>query len=239
MINDILKPLVFLGSNSNIYKIYELCTSVGYNVVGIIDDDYHRHGKFKELNVIASEQELIDNKDNLQEKYQYICVTNWYTNDDTVCNYDIISRNREKRNKLIDLLDNLKLEIATVISPLAKVSKYSNIGKGIFVDDFAIIEPSVTIADHNSIYAFSYIGHDSIINRNCVIQRYCFITSTVTIENNVYMGLCSRILRSKAIISQGTFIHPGLTLLRSTSVNEEISLVGKDLRKVYQNVEIE
>lgn len=239
MINDILKPLVFLGSNSNIYKIYELCTSVGYDVVGIIDDDYYDQGKFKEFNIIASEQELIDNKDNLQKKYQYICVTNWYTNDDTVCEYDIILRNKQKRNKLIDLLDNLKLEIATIISPLAKVSKYSDIGKGVFVDDFAIIEPNVTIADHNSIYAFSYIGHDSIINRNCVVQRYCFITSAVIIENNVYMGLCSRILRSKSIISQGTFIHPGLTLLRSTSTNEEISLVGKDLRKVYQNVEIE
>ncbi len=239
MINNISKPLIFLGTNANIFKIYELCTSVGYDIAGIIDDDYHGQGKFKEFKIIAREQDLIDNKNNLQEKYQYICVTNWFTNDDTVYNHDIIVRNKEKRNRLIDLMDSLKLQIATIISPLAKVSKYSNIGKGTFIDDFAIVEPNVTIADHNSIYAFSYIGHDSIINRNCVIQRYCFITSTVTIENNVYMGLCSRILRSNSILSQGTFIHPGLTLLRSTALNEEISLVGKDLRKIYQNVEIE
>ena len=39
-------------------------------------------------------------------------------------------------------------------------------------------------------------------------------------------------------IKQGTFIHPNIMLLRGTEQDEEISLVGKDLRKVYQPVEI-
>lgn len=238
MINDITKPIVFLGSNANIFKIYELAINIGYDVAGIIDDDYHGQGNYNGIQIVGTEKELVNDVNKLREKFQFICATNWFTNDDTVYDRDIIIRNKEKRNRLIALLDNLKLQVATIISPLARVSKYSTIGKGVFVDDFAVIEPHVTVADHNSIYAFSYIGHDSIINRNCVIQRYCFITSTVTIENNVYMGLCSKILRSNSTISQGTFIHPGLTLLRGTVSNEEISLVGKDLRKVYQNVEI-
>jgi hypothetical protein len=45
--------------------------------------------------------------------------------------------------------------------------------------------------------------------------------------------------RSKVTISAGTFIHPSLTMLRGTSTNEEVSIAGKDLRKVYQQIEVE
>ena len=227
------KPLVFLGSNSNIHKIYELGISAGYEVIGIIDDDYHGQGKFKEFTVIATEQELVDNTDNIQEKYQYICVTNWLTDKDSVA-----LRNKEKRIKQINLLDSLPVQIATVISPLARVSNYSNIGVGTFIDDFVVVEPHVTIADHVAIHSFAFVGHNSNVGRNSVLQRYCFLTSNVTLENTVYLGLCSKILRSDVIIRQGTFVHPGLMLLRGTAVNEEVSLAGKDLRKVYQSVEI-
>lgn len=232
MINDTSKPLVFLGSNSNILKIYELCCSAGYTVAGIIDDDYHGQGNFREFLIIASEQELIDNLNEIQTTYQFLCVTNWIPGEDN-------SRNREKRIRLINLLDQLNVQVATIISPLARVSAYSKIGQGVFVDDFAIIEPDVTVQDYVSMHPYSIVGHGSVLGRNSVIQRYCLITSNVTVESNVYLGLCSKICRSNVTLSNNTFLHPNLMLMRSTTENEEVSLAGKDLRKVYQQVEVE
>ena len=230
MINDISQPLIFLGTNSNIFKIYELAENIGYTVAGIIDDDYHGQGKFKDLPIIAKEQNIAD----LKDQYQFFCVTNWMPTNDSVT-----SRNRQKRRDYIDLLDRLELDVATLVSPLARVSKYSKLGKGVFIDDFAIVEPEIIIKDYVSMHPYSIVGHGSDIGRNSIIQRHCLITSSVTVENDVYFGLCSRVCRSEVTISSGTFIHPTLMLLRSTTKNEEVSLVGKDLRKVYQNVEIE
>ena len=122
MINDISQPLIFLGTNSNIFKIYELAENIGYTVAGIIDDDYHGQGKFKDLPIIAKEQNIAD----LKDQYQFFCVTNWMPTNDSVT-----SRNRQKRRDYIDLLDRLELDVATLVSPLARVSKYSKLGKGV------------------------------------------------------------------------------------------------------------
>ena len=231
MINDISRPLILLGSNSNIFKIYELCISIGYTIAGIIDEDYYGQGEFNGISVIGTEQDLIDNTAKYKEQYQFICITNSIPADDPA-----YTRNRFKRTRQLELLDKLVLPVATIISPQAQISVHSVIGKGVIIDAFSVIEPNVTICDYVTIYATSYVGHHSIVGRNTVIQRHCFITSAVIIENNVYFGLCSKICRSNVIIGSNTFIHPGLMLLRSTAINEEISLAGKDLRKIYHDV---
>lgn len=230
MINNTSKPLIFVGSNLNIYKVYELVESLGITIAGIIDNDYHGQGNYKDIPIIAREEDIAS----LKDQYQFLCVTNWIPGTDP-----IITRNNQKRQRLINLLDSLEVEQATIISNLAQVSTRSNLGKGVIIDAFAMVEPNVTVNDYTTIYPYAVIGHDSVIGKNVVIQRYCLITSSVNIQDNVYTGLGSRVSRSKVTISAGTFIHPNLTMLRGTSPNEEVSLAGKDLRKVYQQIEVE
>ena len=234
MINDIGRPLILLGTNSNIFKIYELCTSIGYTIAGIIDDDYYGQGEFNGIPVIGTEQDLINNVTEYKENYQFICATTWMADK-----VPVHIRNYEKRIRQINLLDRLDLPVATIISKQAQVSAYSIIGKGVFIDAFSVVEPNTAISDYVSVYANSYVGHGSTIGRNSLIQRHCFITSHITIDHDVYFGLCSKILRTHATIGAYTFVHPNLMLLRDTIAGEEISLVGKDLRKVYHNVVIE
>lgn len=229
MINDITKPLVLVGSNYNIFKLYELATSIGYTVAGIIDDDYHGQGNFKNIPIIARENDIAS----LKESHQFICATNWIPGQDSQT-----LRNKEKRLRLIALLDSLNIAQASLISNQSQVSSQSFIGNGVVIDAFAMIEPEVVIGNYTTVSAYSVIGHNSVIGTNNMIQRYCLITSAVTTEENVYLGLCSRVCRSNVLIKQGTFLHPNLMLLRGTQENEEVSLIGKDLRKVYQPVEI-
>jgi NDP-sugar pyrophosphorylase family protein len=228
LINNITKPLIFLGSNSNIYKLYELCETIGYQITGIIDDDYHGQGHYKNIPVVGKEEELEKFQD-----HQFICATNWIPGNDS-----ITIRNREKRNRQIDLLDQKAVDLATVISPLAQVSKYAKIGQGVIIDAFCLVEPNADIDNHVVMHTHSGVGHDSKIGRNTILQRYVQITGNVQVEENVYLGISSKVLRSEVTVSKNTFIHPCLLLLRGTTENEEVSLAGKDLRKVYQQVEI-
>jgi hypothetical protein len=234
MINDTVKPLVFLGTNSNILKFYELAINVGYTVAGIIDDDYYGQGPFHGIPVIGREQDLIDNKDRYREQFQFLCTTNWVPD-----NYEVAARNRLKRRRQLNLLSGLDFDIATIVGYHAVVSEHAKLGAGVVVDDFAMIEPYVEISDHTLVYAYAVIGHETTVGTNCVIQRYCLVTSLVTIEDEVYLGLCSRVVRSDVTLASRTFLHPNLMLLRSTAPGESVSLAGRDLRKVYQPVLIE
>lgn len=234
MINDTLKPLVLLGTNSNILKFYELVTSVGYTVAGIIDDDYYGQGPFHGIPVIGREQDLIDHRDRYRSQFQFLCVTNWVPD-----NNEIAARNRLKRRRQLTLLDNLEFDVATVVGNQAVVSEHAQLSPGVVVDDFAMVEPYVTIGPHTLVYAYAVIGHESTIGTNVVVQRYCLVTSLVTVKDNSYLGLRSSVLRSYVTVSENTFLHPSLSLLRGTDPGEIVSMVGKDLRKVYHNVEIE
>jgi acetyltransferase-like isoleucine patch superfamily enzyme len=228
MINDTTKPLVLVGSNSAIYKFIEIFEDIGYTIAGIIDDDYYGQGNFMDIPIIASEQELRDNIDNFKQKYQFICVTNWLPQKDL-----ITVRNKEKRIKITNMLDELGLDVATAISPRATVSPRAKLGKGVIVDSFAMIEPGVIVGDYTVVYAFTLLGHDCSIGKSCVIGRMASVISYVTVEDMCYFGHFSRANKPETTIGTGTWLYPNILLHRGTTPYEEISIMGKDLRRVY------
>jgi NDP-sugar pyrophosphorylase family protein len=220
-----------LGSNSAIYKFVEIFEDIGYNVAGIIDDDFHGQGKFEDFPIIASESELKENIESYKKNYQFICITNWIPNKDDL----ITIRNKEKRIRLTALLDELDLDVATAISPKANVSRKSKLGKGVIVDAFAVIEPGVIVGDYTVVYAHTLLGHDCVIGRSCVLGRYSSVISFVTVEDMVYFGHFSRANKPNTTVAMGTWLYPSIMIHRSTQTNEEISIAGKDLRRVYSN----
>ena len=230
MINDTSKPLVFLGTNANIHWLVMTAHQVGYTVAGVIDDDYHGQGYFQDLPVIAQQQDLIDNTDHFGQ-YQFFCATNWQPEELTDPNH---TRNRQKRHQLIDLLDQQQLDVATIISPQAQVCQYRlTVGRGVFIDSFAIVVSQSTIGDYTNIYAHATVGDSVIIGRNCVLQRFSLLTGEVVLGNNVYLGLNASANKDGIELKSGTFVHPGIMLMRDTQENEIVSLVGRDLRRVY------
>jgi UDP-3-O-[3-hydroxymyristoyl] glucosamine N-acyltransferase len=233
MINDTSRPLILLGTNSNLLKLLELCQEIGYAVAGIIDDDYHGQG-YEDLEVICREAELAEGRSYYRDRYQFFCATNWVPDD-----YAVAQRNRDKRARYTGMMRQYALQPATIVSPRARVSQHARIGAGTIIDDFAVIEPRVTIGEHCIIHSHSTVGHDSTIGAGCMLQRYVGITSLVTVEERCYFGIRSAVLRSDVTIGEGTFVHPNLMLLRGTGYSETVSLAGRDLRKVYAEQTVE
>jgi UDP-3-O-[3-hydroxymyristoyl] glucosamine N-acyltransferase len=236
MINNTSKPLIFLGSSYNIHWLVDVAERIGFTIAGIIDDDYHGQGQFQDIPVIARQQELFDKPDYFQQ-FQFFCATNWQPSDLVDVNQ---KRNTEKRNQIINVLDQLNLDVATIISSSAEVSKYkTSIGKGTFIDSFCLVSPYVTIGNYTNLYSHSNVGDHVTIGNNCMIQRNTQIIGDVTLGNDVYMGFYSLAGRRHMNIADGTFVHPSITVLRDTKPNEIISLAGKDLRKIYNRIKDE
>jgi UDP-3-O-[3-hydroxymyristoyl] glucosamine N-acyltransferase len=158
-----------------------------------------------------------------------LCATNWTPGADS-------ARNRQKRARQLALIRQHDLPLATLISPLAAVSRHAVVQSGTVIYPFVTVEPEVVVGSHSILYDYSVVGHESQIGHNVVLQRQVLVTSLVTVENNVYMGMCSRACRSHTTLGDGTFVHPNIMLLRGTAPNEVVSLAG---RKTYAQVIIE
>ena len=225
------KPLIFLGSNVALLKQIEVCEDNGIEIFGIIDSQYFGNtNKIGGIPVIDTEESFNDPiKCNFyKNNFNFFCATNWIPVQDP-----IFIRNREKRNKLIDLIDKFNLNCINIINKSARISKYAKLGKGCFIDGNVMIEPGCCIGDFVSIYASCEIGHNSTIGRNSVLQRRVGIAGDVTIKNDVYFSCASMALKNGVTYNQGTFVHEAVYIRRGTVENEIIHQFSINQKRVY------
>jgi UDP-3-O-[3-hydroxymyristoyl] glucosamine N-acyltransferase len=226
-----MKPLIFLGSNHNLHVFVDVAKSAGFVIAGIVDDDYHGQGCFQDIPIIGLEEDLAKNFE-YWNNFQYFCATNWQP---TEFRDPYQERNQVKRERYINLLEQQKYEVATIVSPRAQVCSYNvELGKGVFIDSFCYVNSNVKISDWSIVYGFSTVADSCTIGRNCVLQRKTLITGEVTLEDNVFMAVGSIVNKNHVTIANNTFIQQGIMVLRDTKPYELIGLAGKDLRRVYK-----
>jgi acetyltransferase-like isoleucine patch superfamily enzyme len=229
--NDNSKPLIFLGSSVSMNKLTDVCDNFNIQIAGILDNDYWGVTKTVcEIPVIGSEEILKDPNLLLhyRNQYNFFCATNWLPMKD-----QISIRNAKKRKKLLNIINECQLSCISLIDSSSKISSYSRIGKGVFIDSFVLIEPNVEISDYSTIYAYAAIGHGTKVGNNSVIQRKCSIASDCNLEEEVYMGTAVNALKQKANFGKNTFIHEGIYIRRGTIQGEEVSMKGDNLRRVH------
>lgn len=233
MRNDTSRPVMFLGSNSVMYKFTELCELLGIEVAGIMDSDYFGNTEsICEVKVVDTEISLSDpvKLAKLKQQYNFFCATNWSPVDNA-----ITQRDCDKRNRLLELIDLYELPTVSLVDPSSRVSKHATIGRGVFIDGQSIVESHCQVKDFSSLHWNVGLGHHTHIGRNTVLHARCSTTANVHIGNDVFMGNHSRVLAA-ATVADNTWVQTGLWLMRSTVPGEVVGLAGKDLRRVYQQV---
>lgn len=230
-INDNTRPLIFLGSSQSMHELLEVCEDNNIQVHGVIDQDYYGNTEMLcDIPVIDGES-VFDNPERLQyyrDNFNFFCATNW-----TPVQNAVHIRNKEKRMRLLDLLDQHQLSVISLIHKLADVSRYSTVGKGVYVDAFASVEPCVDIGDYVMIYSHSIIGHHATLGRNSVFQRRTSLSANTAYGKNVYFGLLVAHFRTNVVVSDGTFVHEGVCFKRGTVKNEVVSFDGENIKRVY------
>ena len=115
------------------------------------------------------------------------------------------------REDIALLLDSCKANLATVISPLAYVSKHATIGEGSVIMHNAIINAKAKVGKHCIINTKANIEHNvqigdfchistcATVNGDTIVGKRTLIGSNATISNNITIV-------EKSIISAGNFI---------------------------------
>ena len=230
-INDTSKPLVFVGSNYALYILAEACERIGIAVAGLVDNDYYGNTEaICDIPVIGDESFLQDTEN--KEKYNFFCATNWIPENTPVQN-----RNREKRLNLLKLMDKAMVSCITIIDPKANVSRHARINRGVFIDANASIEPKVVIEKYSTVMYNTIIGHNTVIGRNCVIQRGCYVTADCVLEDNVYISVAAKALKTGARFGENTFIQEGIYIRRSTVKDEIVSMQAANQKRLVYYID--
>lgn len=93
--------------------------------------------------------------------------------------------NSALRIELTEKLRSAGYKIATVISPLAYVSKSAVINEGCIVEAMAVVNTESVIGKCSFISAGAVVNHNSVVEEGCHIDCHATIRSNVTVESKV------------------------------------------------------
>lgn len=221
------RPIIFLGSSETISIFADVCWDQDIPIAGIIDSDYYGNtDSIDGIPYIGSEKSV--DFAQLKKTHDFFIGVNPIPG---------IDRNIYKRQMFIDLIRLHDLPCANLIERQSRVGRLTTLGKGIFIGYCASIHSHVTIGDFCQIYALSAVAHHSVLKENVVVQRMVMVTSNTTIEDNAYIGMCSKLLKDSGMtIGANSFVHPGITVMRDVDAGEVVSLTGRNSRKIYDTV---
>jgi sugar O-acyltransferase (sialic acid O-acetyltransferase NeuD family) len=125
------------------------------------------------------------------------------------------------RKKIFEGLQNLKVNLPVVISPLGHVSKRTSIGEGTIVMHYAMINAEAKVGMNCIINSRALIEHDcnignhtqistgAIVNGNVKVGDHCFIGSGAVLVQGIeiadYTIIAAGSVVTKSIVEKGTY----------------------------------
>jgi len=218
------RPIIFLGTNSNLIQYVDICNLNNVGIEGIIDCDYFGNTESIDTVPVIDSEELADFK-KLAEDFDFFIASNPVIEN---------PRDYSKRQKFLKLVANYNLPCANIIDPVSRIGSLAMLGKGIFVGYSVSISSHTVIGDHCQFHGHSIVGHHSKIGDNVVVQRKGMIGSGSVVGENTFIGVNSLCHKMPGIqIGKNVIVHPGVTVMRDIEDSEFISAAG---RRIYKTV---
>ena len=133
------------------------------------------------------------------------------------------------RKKLFNIILKNGGKLPVIISALARVSKYSEIGEGTVIMHNAIINADATIGENCIVNSKALIEHDVVIGNDCHVSTNANINGNCTIGDNCFIASNSTLKNGIEIIS-GSFLGIGSVLTKS--ITEKSLYFGNPAKKI-------
>ena len=135
----------------------------------------------------------------------------------------------EIRRKIYDELQKNNFQIATLISPLAIVSRFSTLNKGTLVMPAAVIYSGACIGENVIINTATVVEHD------CTVQSHSHLSPGVILSGGVSVGLMvwigsGAVINQQVMICDEVIVGSNSTVLYS--ILESGIYVGSPVRKI-------
>lgn len=180
-----MKSILLIGGGGHCKSVIDVIEAENkYRIIGIIDNEKKINNKVLGYNFIGTDDNLSD----------FI----------KMADYSLVTIGQIKsplpRIKAFGLIKKLQGKIATIVSPMAYISKHSKIGEGTTVMHRATISSAVSIGSNCILNTGCFVEHDCSIgmhthlstgakvNGCVIIGNRCFIGSGTVLKNGVHIG---------------------------------------------------
>lgn len=186
------------------HEIIEMCEECGLNVVGIIDNELK--DSYYGVPIIGKDEDA----ERLFSKYGN-------------CKVIITPDSPKVREKLVDLYKTIGYEFATVISPLAHVSKSAVIGEGTVIQAGVNVSSATKIGCFCKLNSYCNVMHDNVIGDYTTIAPNAVLLGRVITGKGAYIGANSTILPNSKV-GAGSMVGAGAVVTRD--VAESMTVKG-------------
>lgn len=210
------KKIVLIGGGGHCRSVIDVAETAGREILGIIDDFRPVGDSVLGYPVIGSDRDI--------EKYvgeaEFIVTVGQV-------------KDAGSRKSLHERVLSAGGKFATLISPLAHVSKYAQVGEGTVVMHNAVINAGAIIGNGCIINTACNIEHDAIVGALTHISTGAMINGGAVIGSEVMVGSGAVVLQS-IVIDNGCVIGAGAVVTRPT---EEIGIYVGVPAKFLKSVE--
>ena len=189
------KNIILVGGGGHCISVIDIIENGNdFNILGILDSNVEKNNILG-YKILGGDNLISD----LVNENTYFLIT-----VGQIKSYSV-------RKNIAKTLKKNNAKLATVISPLAYVSKHAYVEEGTVIMNHAIVNAKAKIGknciintksniEHGvSIEDFCHISTCAVVNGDCVVEKGSFIGSNATISNNIT-------IKKNSIISAGNFI---------------------------------
>jgi sugar O-acyltransferase (sialic acid O-acetyltransferase NeuD family) len=192
---ELKKNIVLIGGGGHCISVIDIIENgTDFNILGVLDSNV-RENNILGYKILGDDNLIPD----LVNENTYFLITVGQI------------KNYTKRENIAKKLTESNAKLATVISPLAYVSKHAHIEQGTVIMNYAVVNAKSKIGKNCIINTMSNIEHGvsigdfchistcAVINGDSVVGSGSFIGSNATISNGI-------LIKENSIISAGKFI---------------------------------
>lgn len=176
--------LLLIGGGGHCHSVIDVIEQEGrYEIAGIVDLPDQLGKNVLGHKIIATDDDLAK----IKKDYDYALITLGQI------------KTSFPRQRLYSQLKQLGYQLPSIISPLAYISKYAQIGEGTVVMHHVLINANATIGNNCIINTKSLIEHDAVVEDNCHIATSAIINGGAKVLKNSFIG-------SNSVVIQGATV---------------------------------
>jgi sugar O-acyltransferase (sialic acid O-acetyltransferase NeuD family) len=196
-------PLILIGSGGSAFDVIEIVKALEANdpswrVSGFLDDARSAGTQHLGLPILGSLREAAGFSDR-----SFI----------NVIGSDVSFR---KRIEIIQSTGLAPEGFATLIHPLASVSSWAKLGRGVYVSFGCSISGAVVVGDHVSFSPGCIVGHDSKIGDGALIAPGAIISGFVEVGRCAYIG-AGAMIKQRVKIGDGALVGMGAVVTKDVA----------------------
>lgn len=137
------------------------------------------------------------------------------------------------RKDIFEKLKSIDASLATIISPLAYVSKHAKVEDGSIVMHNVFVNTGAKIGVNCILNTNSHIEHDTIIGNHCHVSTNAVVNGDCKIGNGTFIG-SNATISSQIDIGDNVIIGAGSVVIKKTEHNSVVA--GVPAKKIKQRV---